>query len=106
MTASSPPSPSRAYTLTTWRVKTGMEDEFVARWSEWIDWSHLQGLGAHAILLRDAERPGTFVSFGPWESIEAVRHWRVLPGYNQRVARLHDVLEGFEPTTLEVLARR
>ena len=106
MTASDVPSSSRAYTLTTWHVKAGMEEEFVTRWSEWIDWSHLQGLGAHAILLRDIERPETFISFGPWESIEAVRHWRFLPGYDERVARLHDVLESFEPTTLEVLARR
>ena len=96
----------KLYTHTTWRVKAGMEEEFTARWSEWVDWSHRQGLGAHARLLRDVERKGTFVSFGPWESMEAVRKWRVLPGYQERVARLHEVLESFEPRTLEVVAER
>jgi heme-degrading monooxygenase HmoA len=94
------------YTHTTWRVKQGMEDEFVRRWVEWVEWSHRQGLGAHARLLRDVEQTGTFVSFGAWMSIEAVRSWRSLGGYHERVARLQQVVESFEPTTLELVADR
>ena len=97
---------STPYTHTTWRVKPGMEEEFVSRWSEWIDWSHRQGLGARATLLRDTESPATFLSFGPWESTEAVRSWRALPGYHDRVARLQEVVESFEPRTLTVVAER
>ena len=59
------------YTHTTWRVRPGHEDEFVQRWREWIEWSHLQGLGPSARLLRDAESPSTFISFGPWLSRDA-----------------------------------
>lgn len=94
----------QAYTLTVWRVKPGMEDEFVRRWSEWIEWSHRQGLQADARLLRDVERPGTFTSFGPWATLAAVKSWRALEGYHERVARLQEVLEGFEPHTLELVA--
>jgi len=94
------------YTHTTWHVKPGSEDEFVARWDEWVDWSHREGLAAAALLLRDAEDPSTFVSFGPWESLAAVRSWRALSGYQQRVARLSEVVESFAPRTLEVVARR
>jgi heme-degrading monooxygenase HmoA len=94
------------YTHTTWRVKAGMEDEFAARWSEWVDWSHHQGFRARATLLRDVESPSTFVSFGPWENLDAVRSWRALPGYHERVARLHEVVESFEPRTLERVAER
>ena len=94
------------YTHTTWRVKPGMEEEFVQRWSEWVEWSHLQGLRASARLLRDVESPSTFVSFGPWESVDAVGRWRALPGYHERVARLHEVVESFEPRTLEIVAER
>jgi heme-degrading monooxygenase HmoA len=96
----------RAYTLTVWQVKPGFEDEFVRRWSEWADWSHQQGLSASAVLLRDVERAQTFVSFGPWESMTAVRSWRSLSGYQERVARLSEVVDSFEPRTLEELARR
>jgi heme-degrading monooxygenase HmoA len=94
------------YTHTIWRVKTGREDEFVQRWAEWAEWSHRQGLAASARLLRDVERPGTFISFAPWASAEAVRSWRSLEGYHERVARLQEVLESFEPQTLELVAER
>ena len=94
----------QTYTHTTWRVKPGSEDEFVRRWKEWIEWSHLHGLGPRAQLLRDAESTSTFVSFGPWMSPEAVKNWRAAAGYHERVARLQEVLEGFEPRTLDVVA--
>lgn len=92
------------YTHTTWQVKPGQEEEFVRRWQKWIDWSHRQGLRAQARLLRDVDRPGTFISFGPWETIAAVRSWRSEHGYHERVARLQELVEQFEPRTLEQVA--
>jgi len=92
------------FTHTTWRVKAGQEDEFVRRWGEWAKWSHKEGLRAHARLLRDVENPGTFISFGPWETIAAVRSWRSKPGYQERVAQLQEVVEQFDPHTLEQVA--
>jgi heme-degrading monooxygenase HmoA len=92
------------FTHTTWKVKPGHEDEFVERWREWAEWSHRQGLRAHARLLRDVESPATFVSFGPWETIAAVRTWRAEAGYHERVARLQELVEAFEPRTLEQVA--
>jgi heme-degrading monooxygenase HmoA len=94
------------YTHTTWHVKQGSEDEFVARWEEWVEWSHREGLAAPALLLRDAEDPSMFVSFGPWASLSAVQNWRALAGYQERVARLSEVVESFEPRTLQVVSRR
>jgi heme-degrading monooxygenase HmoA len=96
---------TKNYTHTVWRVKPGREDEFVERWREWIEWSHRQGLDAGALLLRDLDSPHTFVSFGPWDSTAAVKSWRALPGYQERVSRLREVVDGFEPRTLEVTAR-
>jgi heme-degrading monooxygenase HmoA len=94
------------YSHTTWRVKPGQEDEFVLRWTEWAEWSRRQGLDPQALLLRDLDSPETFVSFGPWSSVSAVRNWRALEGYQERVARLREVVDQFEPRTLEVAARR
>jgi hypothetical protein len=94
------------YTLTVWRVKPGQDDEFVVRWGEWVDWSHAQGLVAKARLLRDLEHAHTFVSFGPWADIDAVRRWRSAEGYHERVTRLYDVVESFEPRTLVLAAER
>jgi heme-degrading monooxygenase HmoA len=94
------------YTHTTWRVKPGREDDFVERWAEWAEWSHRQGLQEEALLLRDVDSPQRFVSFGPWESVDVIRGWRTLPGYQERVERLREVLDGFDPETLEVVERR
>ena len=93
------------YTHTTWHVRAGQEGEFVPRWGEWVDWSREQGLAAPAMLLRDVDSPTTFISFGPWESMSAVRNWRALPGYQEQVGRLRDVIDDFEPRTLEVVRR-
>jgi heme-degrading monooxygenase HmoA len=92
------------FTHTTWYVKPGREEEFVSRWQEWAEWSRKQGLRAQARLLRDVEQPSTFVSFGPWETLGAVRAWRAESGYHERVARLQEVVERFEPKTLEEVA--
>jgi heme-degrading monooxygenase HmoA len=94
------------YTHTTWVVKAEREAEFIELWSEWIDWSHRQGFKASAMLLRDAEDSRTFISFGPWESSSAIRNWRALPGYHERLARLGRLVERFEPRTLAVVAHR
>ena len=46
---------SEAYTHSTWRVKPGLENEFVQRWEDLAHWSALQGLTSRAKLLRDIE---------------------------------------------------
>jgi heme-degrading monooxygenase HmoA len=92
------------YLSTSWVVKPGLEDEFVARWSEVADWTAAHGLAAAAMLLRDVEQPNRFISFGPWLSVDAIRQWRAGPEFHERVARLHDVVDSFEPLTLEVVA--
>jgi heme-degrading monooxygenase HmoA len=93
---------AQPYTQTTWHVKPGHEDEFVRRWTDLIQWSSLQGLHG-AKLFRDAEQPSRFMSFGPWEDFEVVRRWRSSQGFHERMARLGEVLEHFEPRTLELI---
>jgi heme-degrading monooxygenase HmoA len=94
------------YSHTTWRVRPGMDAAFIERWGEWAEWSHRQGLGAHARLLRDVENPDTYVSFGAWASIDTVGSWRSLAGYHERVASLREVVASFEPHTFELVAER
>ena len=94
------------YSHTTWLVKPGLEDEFIRRWTEFAAWSQAEGLAAEARLLRDVDEPQRFVSFGPWETLSAIRRWRALPGFQEHAARLGEVLESFEAHTLEHVAER
>jgi heme-degrading monooxygenase HmoA len=93
----------QAYTHTVWIVKPGLEDEFARRWHDLADWSVSQGLSAPARLLRDVDDGSRFVSFGPWQSLVAARRWRGTEGFNARMQRLQEVLERFEPCTLETV---
>lgn len=96
----------RPYTFGSWRVKAGREEEFVAAWQEFADWTATQGLASKAQLLRDHEDPSLFVSLGPWESLDTIARWRSLPGFHDRIVALHALLDSFEPRTLELVAEK
>ena len=97
---------AEAYTLTVWRVKPDQEEEFVRRWTDFADLARRQGLTAPARLLRDVEDPSRFVSFGPWKGLKEIAQWRSGPEFHQRVSRLQEVLDGFEPQALELVIER
>lgn len=67
------------------------------------EWSAREGLAAHARLLRDIDEPGRFVSFGPWETVEAIMRWRTLPSFQEHVARMTELLERFDSHTVELV---
>jgi heme-degrading monooxygenase HmoA len=89
------------YTHSLWTVKPGQEDEFVRRWLELAELGEQMGLSGPARLLRDRDNPHVFVSFGPWQSLEKVARWRSSAEFHHRISRLQEVLDGFEPRTLE-----
>ena len=92
------------YTLSVWTVKEGQEDEFVRRWHELAELGWQMGLSGSAKLLRDVDNPRVFVSFGPWQSLDKVARWRSSPEFHHRISRLQEVLDGFEPRTLDQIA--
>jgi len=89
------------YTHGVWVVRTGHEEEFVARWRDLAEWTaaNVPGAGT-ARLLQDSDHPGRFISVGPWESREAVASWRSLLGFQERLGRLRELLETFTASTL------
>ena len=94
------------YTVGIWVVKPGHEDAFVRAWREMADWTMREVVGETAEgqggkLLRDREEPHRFISFGPWESLEAIEAWRAQPGFQDRVRRMQEMLEQLTPMTLD-----
>jgi heme-degrading monooxygenase HmoA len=86
-------------------VKPGLEDTFVAAWEEFAEWTAAQYPGSHAWLLRDRERPNTFISVGPWSSEEAIGEWRNSEGFLERIGRIRELLQSFEARTLDEAVR-
>ena len=86
------------YTSGRWTIVTGQEEEFVAAWRELAEWTSAEVPGSSwARLLQHDEKPNVFLSFGPWESAEAIAAWRESPGFQERVGRVRGMLEHFEP---------
>jgi|SRR5918996_418527 heme-degrading monooxygenase HmoA len=95
---------SELYTTGTWTPKAGAEEAFVEAWSEFAAWaSGMPGAGTLR-LTRDTKDPTRFVSFGRWESEEAVRAWKNGPEFGPRMARVREHVDAFQATELEVLA--
>lgn len=93
----------KPYSLTTWVVQPGREDEFLRLWQELADWTVTENFAQSAMLLRDADRPNVFVSFGPWHTIDEIERWRRTSGFAERIERLRAVLESWDPHTLELV---
>jgi heme-degrading monooxygenase HmoA len=95
------------YTLGIWQVQPGRADDFIAAWTEFAEWTSANVDGAgKGQLLRDTVDENRFVSFGPWESHAAIENWRAQPGWQERVAAIRGLLDGFEPSTLELVGER
>jgi heme-degrading monooxygenase HmoA len=94
----------KPYSMGLWIAKPGLEDEFAAAWQQFADWSlgAIEG-GLWAKLLRDRTQTNRFVSFGPWDSLEAIEAWRSHPGFAERVGPIRELIESLEAYTLEAV---
>ena len=91
------------YTTGTWRPKAGSEDAFVEAWGEFASWASAMAGAGTLRLTRDTKDPTRFVSFGRWESEEAVRAWKNGPEFGPRMAHVREHVDDFQATELEVL---
>jgi len=92
--------------LTTgrWKPNAGKEEAFVDAWAGFAAWaSEMPGAGTLR-LARDVRDAELFVSFGAWESVDAVRAWKSSPDFRERLARVLQHVDEFEPSELAVVA--
>ena len=96
---------SETYTSGAWVVKAGEEEDFVREWTEFASWaSGFDGSGTFR-LVRDLDRPATYMSFAPWESFDAQQAWKEEPEFRERIMRVRRHCEEFQPTTHELVTR-
>ena len=70
----------RAYTLATYKVIPGKEDEFIATWNDLAKaFSSLPSPPYWGTLIRSQTDRSLFHSFGPWEHADDVRAMRANP---------------------------
>jgi heme-degrading monooxygenase HmoA len=85
---------NQPYTSGDWLVKSGQEDSFVKAWAELAQWTseNVEGSGKPH-LIQEVANPRHFVSFGPWESFDAVKTWRQMPGFKERFGKIASLCE-------------
>lgn len=94
---------TETYTSGLWMVKPGEEDAFVEAWKEFVRWaSEMPGSGTFR-LVRDRDQPSRFMSFAPWESFEAQHSWKEKPEFRERIMRVRQHCEDFQPFTYELV---
>ncbi|WP_427134868.1 antibiotic biosynthesis monooxygenase family protein [Pseudarthrobacter sp. S9] len=92
------------YTLGIWLVHPGRENDFVQAWRDLARKTKEDFPNAHGVLMHDRDVPNRFISTGPWESLEQIEQWRASAGYQQGVQDIREMLEHFEPHTLDEAA--
>jgi heme-degrading monooxygenase HmoA len=90
------------WTHGTWTVKPGREEDFVNAWRAMVRevGAHLEVKGTPT-LLRDHDRPNVFISFGPWESVDAISHFRSSEPFRRHVTSMGELLDDFQARTLD-----
>ena len=92
------------YTSGIWVVKEGHEDEFARRWQASADQLSLEFPGITFRLLRDADDPRRFASFGgPWRNAEQIASARALPSFQTASAAIEGIVESGEIATYRLV---
>lgn len=95
---------SEIYTTGSWKPAAGKENAFIEAWASFAAWASGRPGAGTLRLTRDLRNVDVFVSFGRWDSIDAVRAWKSAPDFRQRLAHVLQHVEEFEPTELELVA--
>jgi heme-degrading monooxygenase HmoA len=67
-----------------WHVADGRADEFMDRWTAFLDWTKAANPGFEgARLVRDTSDPNHFVSFASWRDSPSWSAWREQPEFAQ-----------------------
>ena len=94
----------RFYTLASWRIKEGQEQEFLRVWKEELA-PALSSFDptTHGTLIQSLEDPRQFYSFGPWNSLEQMQAARADPGARQAIGKLIALCEEAKPGPFQVV---
>lgn len=98
------PALGQLFTSGSWLVKSGKEQEFISAWKNFAEWTSSRPGTGIGHLLQDIANPRRFLSFGPWESQDAIQSWRNTAEFQTFLTVVRDLCEDFQPSTLSLVA--
>ena len=95
------------YSSGNWLVKEGSEEEFVGRWTAFVEWSLKNAPGVEsAILVRDSANPDRFLSLGAWDTAEAMQAWRQMPQFQESFSARQELCDEAQVHSYTLVAAR
>jgi len=77
---------SEAFASGSWTVAAGNEEAFVARWTEFLEWTQAENAGfQYARLLQDTANPRHYISLARWDDAATRGAWKARPEFAQRM---------------------
>ncbi len=91
------PENGKYWSSGNWHVSEGDEDEFIERWTAFLNWTKAENDGfLFARLVRDTTDPGHFVSFASWAGPEAMAGWQGKPEFAEHFGACRALCESVE----------
>ena len=88
-------------------MQAGSEEEFVDRWTAFVEWSSQNAAGAESfVLVRREDEPRRFLSLGAWEDQQAQEAWRAMARMQELLGRCRDLCDEFESHSYALAASR
>jgi len=88
-----------------WLVKPSKEAEFISAWDTFAQWTVQNQAGAGSgHLLQDTTNSRSFLSFGPWDSEDAIQQWRQKPEFQTFLSRARELCDDIQPKILTIVA--
>src|SRR3990170_6304947 len=99
------PEVGQLFTSGQWLVKPGKEGQFISAWDTFAHWTgqNQPGVGSRH-LLQDTANSRSFLSFGPWDTEEAVQHWRQKPEFQTFLSTARELCDDIQTRTLTLVA--
>jgi heme-degrading monooxygenase HmoA len=93
------------YSSGNWRVREGEQQEFIARWSEFVEWTKANLSGSNeVVLIQQVSDPQHFLSFGRWDGQDSIDAWRQSPEFAEKLGRCRELCDDFEANDYELAA--
>ena len=93
------------YASGNWVVRPGQEEEFVARWKDFLGWTRESASDLQwAILIKDAGDARHFVSMAGWNSLSALQAWRNHPIFAEKFGACRALCDEFQGSNYRLTA--
>jgi heme-degrading monooxygenase HmoA len=87
-----------------WVVAEGKEDEFLQRWTEFLQWTKTEAPGLiEAHLLRDQQDPRHFLSFSEWSDEGSRNAWRTHADFPPHLEAARSLCDTFSNSDYELV---